>query len=113
MGKIMDLELIQAEYDQLRSRLANLGWISQGHVGHRGPRGPGPRYQWTRKLGDKTVTVLLSKEQYAAFKQANENWRGAQLILKRMQVLSRQFIFSTYPHPIRRKPLSRKVLGLI
>ena len=53
-------------------------------------------YQWTGKLGGKTVTVALSQEQYVAFKEANPPWRQAQGILKQLAVLSRQFLFSNY-----------------
>jgi hypothetical protein len=34
------------------------------------------------------------------------------LILKQMQRLSRQVLFETVPHPVRRKRLSQNVLGL-
>ena len=43
----------------------------------------------------KTVSVALSKEQYQALKEAIENWRELQEILRRMQALSRQVIFET------------------
>jgi hypothetical protein len=45
--------------------------------------------------------------------QAIENWRQAQAILKEMQRLSRQVLFTTVPNPNRRKRLGKKVLGLI
>ena len=61
----------------------------------------------------KTVSVALSKEQFAWLSQAIENWRLAQAILKEMQQLSRQVLFATIPNPNRRKRLGKKVLGLI
>jgi cyclopropane fatty-acyl-phospholipid synthase-like methyltransferase len=104
---------IQNEYAELKTRLAKLGWISQGYVQDRGPGAGGPCYQWTRKLKAKTVSVALSAEQYDALNQAIENWRQTQEILQRMQVLSREVIFGTLPNPRRRKRLGKKVLGLI
>jgi hypothetical protein len=108
-----NLARLEAEYGRLRGRLVKLGWISQGYVQNRGPGAGGPCYQWTRKVKAKTVSVALSQEQYAALKQAIENWREAQEILQQMQVLSREVIFGTLPNPTRRKRLGKKVLGLI
>ena len=104
---------IQADYAQLRTRLAKVGWISQGYAQDRGPGAGGPCYQWTRKVKAKTVSVALSREQYEALKQAIENWHQVQEILRHMQTLSRQVIFETLPSPPRRKRLGKKVLGLI
>ena len=104
---------IESDYAQLRTRLAKVGWISQGYAQDRGPGAGGPCYQWTRKVKAKTVSVALSKEQYEALKQAIENWHQVQEILRHMQTLSRQVIFETLPSPPRRKRLGKKVLGLI
>lgn len=57
--------------------------------------------------------AALSQEQYEALKQAIENWREAQAILREMQALSRAVIFGTLPKPPRRKRLGKRVLGLI
>ena len=107
-----DLSEINTQYAHLRTRLAQAGWISQGYVQDRGPGAGGPCYQWTRKVKGKTVSVALSREQYQALKQAIENWRELQEILRRMQALSRHVIFETLPNPPRRKRLGKKVLGL-
>lgn len=104
---------IQARYDQLRRRLAQIGWISEGYVQDRGPGAGGPCYQWTRKVKGKTVSVALSKEQYEGLRRAIAQWREAQVLIKEMQQLSRQVLFETLPHPPRRKRLGKKVLGLI
>jgi hypothetical protein len=109
----LDLAALQTEYAQLRARLARVGWISQGYTQDRGPGAGGPCYQWTRKVKAKTVSVALSPEQYQALQQAIDNWHQVQAILQRMQVLSRQVIFGTLPHPLRRKRLGKKVLGTI
>jgi len=103
----------EADYHTLRRSLATLGWISEGYVQDRGPGAGGPCYQWTRKVRAKTLSVALSREQYEWLREAIANWRQVQQTLKEMQRLSRQVLFSTVPHPPRRKRLSKKVLGLI
>ena len=103
----------QARYARLSRQLSALGWISEGYVQDRGPGAGGPCYQWTRKVRKKTVSVALSKEHFEWLSQAIENWRQAKAILKEMQQLSRQVLFTTVPNPNRRKRLGKKVLGLI
>jgi cyclopropane fatty-acyl-phospholipid synthase-like methyltransferase len=103
----------EAQYAQLRRRLAGVGWISQGYVQDRGPGAGGPCYQWTRKVKGKTVSVALSKEQFQWLRTAIAEWRQLQATLKEMQRLSRQVLFETVPHPHRRKQLGKKVLGLM
>jgi len=96
----------------LRQQLAKVGWISQGYVQDRGPGAGGPCYQWTRKVKGKTVSVALSKEQFQALQEAIKNWRQLQAILNQMQGLSRSMIFGTLLDTLRRKRLSKNVLGL-
>src|SRR5438552_7474747 len=103
----------QRQYQQLRQKLGTIGWISEGSVQDRGPGAGGPCYQWTRKVKAKTLSVALSREQYLWLKRAIENWNALKRILKQMQRLSRAELFETVPGPPRRKPLSKKVLGLI
>jgi cyclopropane fatty-acyl-phospholipid synthase-like methyltransferase len=103
----------EAQYRQYCHALTAAGWISEGYVQDRGPGAGGPCYQWTRKVRGKTVSVALSKEQYEWLKAAIENWRQMQNILRQMQRLSRHVLFSTVPHPPRRKRLGKRVLGLI
>ena len=103
----------EAQYARLRERFKDLGWISEGYVQNRGPGAGGPCYQWTRKVRGKTVSVALSREQYEWLRTAIANWRQAQDMLKEMQRLSREVLFSTVPHPPRRKRLGKRVLGLI
>jgi hypothetical protein len=104
---------LKAEYRRLQRRLGKIGWISHGYVQDRGPGAGGPCCQWTRKERQKTVSVALSQEQFDPMKQAIDIWRDVQLMLKRMEQISRTLIFETTPGPTRRKPLSKKVLGLI
>ena len=102
-----------AEYRRLVRQLAGTGWISHGCVQDRGPGAGGPCYQWTRKERGKTVSVALSREQYLWMKKAIANWREVQETLRRMEQLSRQILFLTIPGTRRRKPLSKKVMGLV
>lgn len=68
---------LQQRYQQLKGDLARIGYFRRGSLlkrfmpcGKPGcacksspPRLHGPYYQWTRKIGGKTVTVLFTREQ--------------------------------------------------
>jgi len=104
---------LEQEYDQLRRRLSQIGYVSQGSVQDRTHRtGGGAGYQWTRKVAQKTVTVTLTAEQFEQMKAAVENYRLLRKQLRRMKEVSRKIIFLTTPHPNRRTSLSKKVLGI-
>lgn len=103
----------EKEYARLREPLGRAHWISEGYVQDRGPGAGGPCYQWTRKVKGKTVSVALSQAQYEGLREAIANWRVVQATLREMQRLSRQMLFSTLPHPPRRKQLGKRTLGLI
>jgi len=109
----MTPEIRKKEYQALLQKLSGVGWISEGHAQNRGPGAGGPCFQWTRKVKGKTVSVALSKEQFEALSKAIETWQKTKKIIKRMQQLSREEIFTTLPGTKRRKPLGKKVLGLI
>jgi len=108
----INMTKLQAEYRRLQRHLAAPGWLSHGYIQDRGPGAGGPCYQWTRKVRKKTVSVALSKEQYLWMKAAIENWRKVQQTLKRMEQISRAVLFQTVPEPPRRKPLTKRVIGL-
>ena len=105
---------LSPRYRDLRRSLARLGYISQGSVLDRAILSP-PRsgYQWTRKVGQKTITVALSRDQYQALKQAVDNARTLWKTVAEMERVSRQILFTCLPDTRRRKRLSKKVLGLI
>ena len=104
----------QRQYQLLRRRLAQLGYISQGSVQDRTARkGGGAGYQWTRKVAQKTITVSLTADQFVKMKEAVGNYRKLRQQLKQMETLSRSIIFQSAPHPGRRKRLSQKVLGIM
>ena len=100
-------------YRQLQRQLARLGYVSQGSVFERRPGQQGSRYVWTRKVRAKTVTVALSQEQYHWLRQAVANQRELERIVEQMQTFSRHILFENVPGVLRRKRLSKKVLGLI
>jgi len=101
------------QYRQLQRRLAKVTYLSQGSVFERALGQQGSRYVWTRKVRGKTVTVALSQEQYHWLHKAVANQRELDRIVSQMQALSRQILFATIPGVIRRKRLSKQVLGLI
>ena len=106
------LENHKTQYSRLVKKLGETGPISHGYVQDRGPGAGGPCYQWTRKVKGKTVSVALSKEQFEAMRDAIANWKETQQTLKRMEEITREIIFLTMPDTKRRKPLTKKTLGL-
>jgi hypothetical protein len=106
--------VLQREYERLSRSLAGIGYISQGSVLDRSTlRSPRSGYQWTRKVARKTLTVALSPEQFQSLRKAIENRRKLQKTITKMEKLSREILFETLPDTRRRKPLPKKVLGLI
>jgi hypothetical protein len=101
------------QFRQLRQKLSKIGWIALGSLVERDKPGQGgPRYQWSRRVGPKTVTVALSAEQFSWLKQAISNQREVWDILVQLQQLTAEHALQKIPGPPRRKRLSRKCLGL-
>jgi len=112
--KSLSLAHLQRQFERLCRELAPGGYISQGSVQDRTARqGGGAGYQWTRKVGQKTVTVSLTAQQFQEMKQAVANQQKLRRSIAELEKISRQIIFQSNPHPRRRKRLSRKVSGLI
>ena len=105
---------LEKKYVSLRQSLARIGFISGGSVLDRAKLKP-PRagYQWTRKVGQKTVTVALSAEQFEGMKKAVQNGRRLRKTIRAMEALSRQILFATTPDTRRFKPLKTRDLRLI
>ncbi|HWT83603.1 MAG TPA: DUF6788 family protein [Candidatus Methylomirabilis sp.] len=113
MPKLKGRHLLLPEYRRLRQSLAQTGWVALGSLVERTRPGQGgPRYQWSRRVGKKTVTVALSAQQYAWLKEAIANQRLVWETLMRMQHLTAQYAIQNLPNPPRRKRLSKKHLGL-
>ncbi len=104
---------LPAAYRRLRQQLGHVGWIALGSVLERGQPGQGgPRYQWSRRVGRKTVTVALSAEQFTWLKEAIANQREVWDILLQMQRQTVAHMWKHLPSTTRRKRLSKKTLGL-
>ena len=102
-----------AAYRHLRARLGQTGWIALGSVLERKlPGQGGPRYQWSRRIQGKTVTVALSAQQFAWLKSAIANQRKVWHLLEKMNQLTLQHMWKNLPSTTRRKSLSKKTLGL-
>jgi hypothetical protein len=105
---------LQKRYASLRQSLAHIGFISGGSVLDRAKlRPPRAGYQWTRKVGQKTVTVALSAEQFKGMKQAVQNGRRLRKTIRAMEALSRHILFATTPDTQRFKPIKGRDLRLI
>src|SRR6516164_5252395 len=104
---------LPASYRRLLARLQQIGWIALGSVLERSlPGQGGPRYQWSRRVEGKTVTVALSAEQFAWLKQAISNQRQVWDILMQLQQITAKHALENIAGPQRRKRLSKKNLGL-
>jgi hypothetical protein len=108
-----NLSNLPPEYQRRRKKLANLSWIALGSLVERDKPGQGgPRYQWSRRVGPKTVTVALSAEQFQWLKQAISNQREVWDILMQLQQITAAYALENIPGPPRRKRLNKKRLGL-
>jgi hypothetical protein len=113
MTRLKPTSDLPREYQRLRQRLSQIGWIALGSLVERNQPGQGgPRYQWSRRVGPKTITVALSAEQFSWLKQAISNQREVWDILLQLQQLTAQHVLENLPGPLRRKHLSKKHLGL-
>lgn len=102
-----------AAYQRLRTQLAQIGWIALGSVVERNQPGQGgPRYQWSRRVEGKTITVALSAEQFDWLQEAIANQRRAWEIMAHMHQLTLDYMWKHLPSTSRRKRLSKKTLGL-
>ena len=112
-AKVDPNTLLPAAYRRLRARLEQIGWVALGSVLERKlPGQGGPRYQWSRRVEGKTVTVALSAPQFAWLKRAIANQRKAEALLGQMHQLTLEYMWKHLPSTSRRKILSKKTLGL-
>ena len=113
MTRLKTIPGLPPAYKRLRQKLSKIGWIALGSLVERNKPGQGgPRYQWSRRVGPKTVTVALSAEQFDWLKEAITNQREVWDILMQLQQLTAQHALQKLPGPPRRKRLSKKRLGL-
>jgi hypothetical protein len=97
----------QKDFDKHQSKLSNIPWIVQGSVVEIAPP-PGaprakPRYIWTRKVNQKTVTVSLSKQQYKAFMKAIDSNRKVEKTLRDLRTISQNVLLDSLPGVRKRK----------
>jgi len=52
----------------------------------------GPYHQWTRKVSSKTVTRLMSDDQYADYEPWMENWRRLRSLVAELEALSLEIV---------------------
>jgi hypothetical protein len=92
----------QKRYETLKGSIADLGFFCRGSIVKRfmpcgkpgcrcqatPPELHGPYYQWTRKVGGKTVTVRLTREQADALQDWIANGRCLDKTITQMQSLS-------------------------
>lgn len=113
MTALKNTQELPRDYQRLRRRLSNISWIALGSLVQRDKPGQGgPRYQWSRRVGPKTLTVALSAEQFNWLKQAITNQREVWDILMQLQQLTAHHVLENLPGPPRRKRLTKKRLGL-
>src|SRR5215468_8932661 len=110
--KTADTQL-PASYRRLLARLQHIGWVALGSVLERSlPGQGGPRYQWSRRVEGKTVTVALSPEQFAWLKAAIANQRKVESLLDQMHERTLEYMWKNLPSTARRKRLTKRILGL-
>jgi hypothetical protein len=92
--------MLRARFERCQQELSTLDWLSEGSVGENHPGS----WRWTRKVQAKTVTVALSAEQAAAFRQAIDNHRRLEKLIREMRALSQTFLLGSIAGPPRRTP---------
>ena len=113
MNRVKNTPAVPLAYRRLRDKLSTIGWIALGSLVERNKPGQGgPRYQWSRRIGPKTVTVALSAEQFDWLKKAISNQRKVWDVLMQLQQMTAHHALENIPGPPRRKRLSKKRLGL-
>ncbi len=104
----------EKDFAKHQAKLSKLPWIVQGSVVEIAPP-PGaprakPRYIWTRKVNQKTVTVSLSKQQYKAFMKAIDANRKLEKTLRDLRTISQNVLLESLPGVQKRKR-SKKATG--
>lgn len=96
---------MRAVYRALDRAVCRQPWLVQGSVNVVAPKSPAASvtYTWTRKVRAKTVTVALSREQSAAFRQAIEANRRIEAALTRLRGLSQTVLLAEVPGVTKRR----------
>jgi hypothetical protein len=123
MAGAKTMEGMRKQFGRLTERLRELGPVLQGSILARtlereDPRAPGkmrrlgPYYQWTRKIGGKTVNVNLTAAQAKVFGRAIGQHRRLENILDRMRALSLNMLETSTVGVKKRKPRKTNDLAL-
>lgn len=92
----------QEEYQELKRRIVELGWARPGSVTRRfmpcgqptcrcmakPPQLHGPYYQWSHKIGGKTVSLRLSEDQAKLALEWSGNYKQLKKLLRRMEQIA-------------------------
>jgi hypothetical protein len=85
----------QARAGRIAARLAGIGFVLPGTLTKPNcrcradpPVLHGPYHQWTRKIGGKTVTRLLSDDQLADYQPWFDNQRRLRALIAELETLS-------------------------
>jgi hypothetical protein len=90
------------EYRELKRRIVELGWARPGSVTRRfmpcgqptcrcmakPPQLHGPYYQWSHKIGGKTVSLRLSEAQARQALEWAGNYKQLKKLLRRMELVA-------------------------
>ena len=99
------LKKLRADYQKLQQELAQLGHVVPGTIQkrsygcgkpycrcHREGILHGPYYQWTRKVGGKTVTINLDKETAMIVREWIQNNRKLRRLCGRLEKTSLEVV---------------------
>lgn len=103
---------LRAAYRELDRATRSQPWLVQGSVNAVAPKSPAGSvtYTWTRKVRAKTVTVALSQEQSAAFRQAIDANRRIETTLAHLRELSQTALLSELPGVTKRRLNTPKIV---
>lgn len=88
-----NLATLWRRYQQLKEQLLDIDWISQGSVMPKPPRA----WRLTRKDQGRSVTIALSAEQAAAYRQAVAENQKLEALLGQMRALSQTALLGSAP----------------
>ena len=96
---------LRTAYRALDRAVGRQPWLAQGSVNIRNPQSPSANvtYTWTRKVRAQTVTVALSSQQSAAFRQAIEANRRIEAALHRLRQVSQTALLDEVPGVTKRR----------
>ena len=97
------LRRLQQRYHALKSQLQQLGWIAQGTVSPQLPHG----WRLTRKVKAKTISLALSAEQAALYKEAIAHNRRLKTILRQMREISEKVLQQSVPG-VQKRPRQKR-----